>query len=220
MYGTPEVQAGFWQDAQGRLVPVGMIKPVDQERDRLVRELVKGAITINRTMARFKATAFGDVRAFIEMSFEEYGAKVGGKKGNVTLLTYDGRYKLQIAVQDSISFDERLQAARSLIDECLAEWTEGARPEVVTLVNDAFRTDTKGEIRTARVLALRRLEIADERWQRAMKAIGEACLVTSSKEYIRLYERVGDSDEYLPISLDMASIRMPEESAPKAEEVH
>lgn len=220
MYGSPEVQTGFWQDAQGRLVPVGMVKPVDQERDRLVRELVKGAIDLNSQMAKFKATAFGDVRAFIEMSFEEYGAKVGGKKGNVTLLTFDGRYKLQIAVQDSISFDERLQAARSLIDECLAEWTEGARPEVVTLVNDAFRTDTKGEIRTARVLALRRLEIADERWQRAMKAIGEACLVTSSKEYIRLYERVDDGDEYVPISLDMASIRMPEEPAAKAAEVH
>lgn len=220
MYGTPEVQAGFWQDAQGRLVPVGMVKPVDQERDSLVRELVKGAVDLNSKMAEFKAKAFGDVRAFIEMSFEEYGAKVGGKKGNVTLLTFDGRYKLQIAVQDSISFDERLQAARALIDECLAEWTEGARPEVVTLVNDAFRTDTKGEIRTARVLALRRLEIADERWQRAMKAIGEACLVTSSKEYLRLYERIGDSDEYLPISLDMASIRMPEEPAAKAGEVH
>lgn len=220
MYGTPEVQAGFWQDAQGRLVPVGMVKPVDQERDRLVRELVKGAITINRTMARFKATAFGDVRAFIEMSFEEYGAKVGGKKGNVTLLTFDGRYKLQIAVQDSISFDERLQAARALIDECLAEWTEGARPEVVTLVNDAFSTNTKNEIRTARVLALRRLEISDARWQRAMKAIGEACQVTSSKEYIRLYERVGDSDEYLPISLDMASVRMPGESATAAAGAH
>ncbi|WP_137971891.1 DUF3164 family protein [Pseudomonas sp. F(2018)] len=220
MYGTPEIQAGFWQDAQGRLVPVGMIKPIDQERDRLVRDLVKSAIELNSKMASFKATAFGDVRAFIEMSFEEYGAKVGGKKGNVTLLTYDGRYKLQIAVQDSISFDERLQAARALIDECLAEWTEGARPEVVTLVNDAFRTDTKGEIRTARVLALRRLKIEDKRWKRAMDAIGEACLVTSSKEYIRLYERVGDSDEYLPISLDMASIRMPEEHAPKAMEVH
>lgn len=220
MYGTPEIQAGFWQDAQGRLVPVSMVKPIDQERDRLVRELVKKASVLNSLMSIFKATAFGDVRAFIEMSFEEYGAKVGGKKGNVSLLTYDGRYKLQIAVQDSISFDERLQAARSLIDECLAEWTAGARPEVVTLVNDAFRTDTKGEIRTARVLALRRLEIADERWQRAMKAIGEACLVTSSKEYIRLYERDDDTGEYHPISLDMANIRMQEEPASNAAEVH
>ncbi|SNT07133.1 DUF3164 family protein [Pseudomonas segetis] len=205
-----QVPAGYRSDAQGRLVHEAMIKPIDWERDRLVQQLVGRASKLNSQLADFKAAAFGDVRAFIEMSFEEYGAKVGGKKGNVTLLSFDGRYKLQIAVQDSISFDERLQAARSLIDECLAEWIEGARPEVVTLVNDAFRTDTKGEIRTARVLALRRLEIADERWQRAMTAIGEACQVTSSKEYLRIYERIGDTDQYRPVSLDIASIALPE----------
>ena len=140
------------------------------------------------------------------MSAEEYGAKIGGKKGNVSLLSFDGRYKIQRAVQESINFDERLQAARALIDECLTEWTEGARPEVVALVNDAFRTDTKGEIRTARVLALRRLEITDKRWQQAMKAIGEACQVVGSKSYIRVYERVGDTDQYKPISLDIAGV--------------
>lgn len=203
---TQSIPEGYRKDAQGRLIHESMIKPIDQERDRLVQLMVDRARSLNSQLAAFKAQVFGDVRAFIEMSFEEYGAKVGGKKGNVTLLTFDGRYKLQIAVQDSISFDERLQAARSLIDECLAEWTEGARPEVVTLVNDAFRTDTKGEIRTARVLALRRLEIADERWQRAMKAIGEACMVTSSKEYVRVYERIEDSELYRPISLDIAVV--------------
>ena len=211
MTAQQTIPAGYRQDAQGRLIPESMIKPIDIERDRLVRHLIDRASELNSQLADFKAAAFGDVRAFIEMSFEEYGAKFGGKKGNVTLVSFDGRYKLQIAVQDSISFDERLQAARALIDECLAEWTEGARPEVVTLVNDAFRTDTKGEIRTARVLALRRLEIVDERWQRAMKAIGEACQVTSSKEYLRLYERVGDTDEYRPISLDLAAIALPAE---------
>ncbi|TBV12780.1 DUF3164 family protein [Stutzerimonas kirkiae] len=219
MTAQQTIPDGYRQDGQGRLVHESMIKPIDQERDRLVRDLVKSAIHLNGLMAGFKAQAFGDVRAFIEMSFEEYGARVGGKKGNVTLLTFDGRYKLQIAVQDSISFDERLQAARSLIDECLAEWTEGARPEVVTLVNDAFRTDTKGEIRTASVLALRRLEIADKRWQRAMKAIGEACQVTSSKEYLRIYERIGSGDHYQPISLDIASIAAPNADEPRVGEV-
>lgn len=207
---------GYRQDAQGRLIPESMIKPIDQERDALVRRLVDQAGALNSALATFKAVVFGDVRAFIEMSFEEYGARVGGKKGNVTLLSFDGRYKLQIAVQDSISFDERLQAARALIDECLAEWTEGARPEVVTLVNDAFRTDTRGEIRTARVLALRRLEIGDERWQRAMKAIGEACQVVGSKEYLRIYERLDDSEHYRPISLDIAAIVTPGVTEPHA----
>lgn len=76
----------------------------------------------------------------------------------------------------------------------------------MTLVNDAFRTDSQGEIRTARVLALRRLEITDERWQRAMQAIGEACQVVGSKSYIRVYERIGDTDQYRPISLDIAGV--------------
>ena len=88
----------------------------------------------------------------------------------------------------------------------MLEWTEGARPEVVTLVNDAFRTDTKGEVRTANVLALRRLEITDERWQRAMKAIAEACQVVGSKDYIRVHERVGDSDQWRAIPLDIAGV--------------
>ena len=55
------------------------------------------------------------------------------------------------------------------------------------------------------------VEIADERWKRAMKAIGEACQVASSKEYLRLYVRVGDTDEYRPISLDLAAIALPAE---------
>ncbi|BFN29467.1 hypothetical protein PSCT_01187 [Pseudomonas sp. SCT] len=200
------IPAGYRQDAQGRLVHESIIKPIDLERDRLVRQLVDRASELNSELRDFRQVAFGDIKAFIEMSFEEYGARVGGKKGNVTLLSFDGRYKIQLAVQESIVLDERLQAARALIDECLRDWTEGARPEVVTLVNDAFRTDTKGEIRTARVLALRRLEIGDERWQRAMKAIGEACQVVGSKEYLRVYEREEDGDQYRPISLDIAGV--------------
>ncbi|WP_281687600.1 DUF3164 family protein [Pseudomonas citronellolis] len=200
------IPAGYRQDAQGRLVHESLIKPIDQARDKLVLELVEKGKALNKLLAEFKDSAFGDVTAFVEMSIEEYGVKRRGKKGNVSLLSFDGSYMIKKAVQESVQFDERLQAARALIDECLLEWTEGARPEVVTLVNDAFRADTKGEIRTARVLALRRLEIADERWQRAMKSIGDACQVVGSKDYIRLYERVGDTDQFKAIPLDIAGV--------------
>ncbi|MBK3440766.1 DUF3164 family protein [Pseudomonas lactis] len=200
------VPAGFWQDAQGRMVPESLIKPIDIERDRLVRQLVGSANKLSSELANLKAAAFGDIEAFVELSAEQYGITLGGKKGNVTLYSFDGRFKIQRSVQESIAFDERLQAARALIDECLRDWTQGARPEVATLANDAFRTDSQGEIRTARVLALRRLDIKDERWQRAMQAIGEACQVVGSKSYIRVYERIGDSDQYRAISLDIAGV--------------
>ncbi|HTN30581.1 MAG TPA: DUF3164 family protein [Pseudomonas sp.] len=200
------IPAGYRRDAQGRLVHEEQIKPVDKLRDELVIRLVDQARTVSQVLAQFKGAAFGEIEAFVDLSAQEYGAKLGGKKGNVTLLSFDGRYKIQRAIQESISFDERLQAARALIDECLQEWTADARPELATLVNDAFRVDTKGEIRTARVLALRRLDIQDPRWLQAMDAIGDACQVVGSKSYIRVYERIGDSDQYRPISLDIAGV--------------
>ncbi|MDN6860729.1 DUF3164 family protein [Pseudomonas sp. CAN2814] len=200
------IPEGYRVDAQKRLVAEVLIKPVDLARDQLVMELVGKAKAVQEQLARFKASAFGDVDAFVDLSVEQYGVKRGGKKGNVSLLSFDGRYMIKKAIQETIQFDERIQAARLLIDECLSDWTKGARPEVVTLVSDAFRTDTNGEIRTARVLSLRRLDIQDERWQRAMKAIGEACQTAGSKSYIRVYERVGDSDQYEQISLDLAGV--------------
>lgn len=200
------VPKGYRKDAQGRLVPESMIKPIDLERDKLVIGIVEKALEQNASLARFKAATFGDIEAFVELSAEQYGVKLGGKKGNVSLLSFDGRYRVDRAIQETIKFDERLQAAKELIDQCLQDWTQGSRDELKVIVNDAFRVDTSGEIRAGRVLALRRYEFTDERWLRAMRAVGDAVQVTGSKMYIRVYERVGDTNQYRAISLDISTI--------------
>mgnify|MGYP001316088600 CR=1 FL=1 len=202
----PTVPAGFRQDARGRLIPESQVKPIDTERDRLVLELVGKARKVSDTIAAFKHEAFGDIAAFIQLSAEQYGARVGGDKGNVQLMSFDGRYKVLRAIQERLVFDERLQAAKALIDECIHTWSQGARPEIQALVNDAFQTDKAGSINTARVLGLRRLNITDEKWQRAMAALSDAVTVADSKSYIRVYERVGDTEEYRQIPLDVAGV--------------
>lgn len=199
------VPEGFLKDARGHLVPLDLVKPIDMARNDLVLELVKKAQAVSEVLATFKADAFGDIKAFVDMSAEQYNAKLGGKKGNLTLMSFDGQFKVVQAAQDNIRFDERLQAARALIDECLTEWTQDARSEVRAIVNEAFRADKQGEISTGRVLGLRRMDIKDERWQRAMEAIGDAVQVVGSKSYIRVYRRIGESEQYVPIPLDIAS---------------
>ena len=184
-YTTLTAPAGYWADAKG---------------------VLERAIALNKALAEFKLAGFGDIAAFVDLSSNEYGVNVGGKKGNVTLHTFDGRFKIQRAMQDRIAFDERLQAAKALIDQCLSDWTEGASPEIRAIVNRAFQTEKEGEVNTGAVLALRRLDITDERWLRAMDAIGEAIQVVGSRSYIRVYERVGDSDQYRAISLDIAGV--------------
>lgn len=201
-----QVPQGYRKDAQGRLVPESMIKPIDLERDKLVIGIVEKALEQHASLARFKAATFGDIEAFVELSAEQYGVKLGGKKGNVSLLSFDGRYRVDRAIQETIKFDERLQAAKELIDQCFQDWTQGSRDELKVIVNDAFRVDSSGEIRAGRVLALRRYDFTDERWLRAMQAVSDAVQVTGSKMFIRVYERVGDTNQYRAISLDISAI--------------
>ena len=194
----------YWRDAKGNLTPVELVKEIDKARDALVHEWVERGRDLSKAISHFKEGIFGDVQAFIELSAEKYGAKVGGNKGNVTLFSYDGKYKIQRAINESLRFDERIQAAKVLIDECLNEWSEGSRPELKALIERAFNVDKEGNLNTSRILGLRRVEIQDSRWQNAMQAISESVQVVSSKAYVRLYERVCETDQYVPIALDVA----------------
>lgn len=202
----PHTQAGYVKDARGRLVPESMVKPIDQLRDQTVQSLVEHAKRLQAQLAEFKTRAFTDIAAFVEASNEQYGVKVGGNKGNISLITFDGRYKVVRQIAEHIQFDERLQAAKELIDECIREWTEGSSDKIKALINEAFQVDKEGNVNTGRILGLRRLAIEDPKWTTAMRAIVDSIRVTGSKPYVRLYERVDDTEEYRAISLDLAAI--------------
>ncbi|MDR0472720.1 MAG: DUF3164 family protein [Treponema sp.] len=195
----------FMTDAQGRQVPVKMVKEIDKLRDQTVRHVADEAVKMKSVLVEFKSKIRDEIFSFVEKSSGVYGVKWGGKKGNVSLLSYDGQYKLVIAMNDNITFDERLQVARELIGKCLNKWSKGARAEIRLLANDAFQVDKTGKISTARVLGLRRLDIQDADWQKAMTAITESVQITGTKQYLRVYERDA-SGEYQMIPLDVAAL--------------
>ncbi|EJW4857444.1 DUF3164 family protein [Salmonella enterica] len=205
-YTTLSAPEGYWIDARGVMTPADMVKQPDKDRDALVGEIIERALPLHKGLSEFKLSVFADTQAFRELSGELYGAKVGGEKGNMTLYSWDGVWKVQVAIAERLAFDERLQAAKSLIDECLKDWTEGSRPEVISLIDEAFQVDKEGEVSTSRILRLRRLDIQDERWLNAMRAINDAILVVGSKKYVRLYRRTGDNNQYEPLSLDLAAV--------------
>jgi len=196
----------YMTDPQGRMVPVDMVKDIDKLRDQTVRAIMAEALKTRDGLADFKRRIRDDILAFVGTSAEQYGLKWGGKKGNLTISTYDGKYRLVVSMADQIVFDERLQVARDLIGDCIEKWSEGSRSEIRILVQDAFQTDKAGKINTARVLGLRRLEISDPDWQRAMAAIQDSITVSGSKQYLRFYERSDATGEYVQIPLDVAAL--------------
>ena len=195
----------FMTDSQGRQVPVELVPEIDKLRDQTVRRIADEAMKMKDVLGDFKKRIREDIQTFVELSANQYGKAWGGKKGNITLTTYDGKYRLIVAMDENIIFDERLQIARQIIGECLDKWSSDARPEIRMLVNDAFQVDKTGKISTARVLGLRRLEIHDPDWQKAMQAITESIQIAGTKQYLRFYER-DENGEYKQIPLDVAAL--------------
>ena len=192
-------------NAQGHWVPENLIVPADKLRDEVVLAIIAAAREQRAQLAAFKIGAMQQIADFVDLSAEQYGVAWGGTKGNVTLLSFDGRYKLIRAVGEHRKFDERIQAAKALIDQCIERWSDGASSEIRALVDHAFRVSKSGHIDVNQVLSLRQLNIDDPDWLLAMQAAVDAIQVTGTSQYLRLYERDAHG-RYIQMSLDLAKV--------------
>lgn len=199
------IPKGYRQNSIGHLVHEDSIPQIDLDRDKLVTDLVGKAKKANGLMTKFKGNVQAEIDVFLAKSAKLSKSKVSKRKGNVTLYNFDSSMKIQITVSERIAFDERLQSAKTLIDECIMEFSKDSSPEVKTLIQGAFELDKQGNVSVGRVLALRRLNIKHKKWELAMEAIGSSLQIVGSNRYIRFYERVGDSEKYQHINLDFAA---------------
>ena len=197
---TP-VPEGYMRDGRGRLVPNPMVKPIDKLRDEVVNGIFSRCVEMNEALETFKRVVLNEILTFCELSAEQYGASIGGVKGNIQLTSFDGSIKIQVAVNESIDFGEQIIAAKALIDDCLADWTANGPDEVKVLVQDAF--DSKdGRLSSKKIMGLRKFNFDDPRWKQAMEAISDAVIVVGSKNYLRVYHRNEDNGKMEALAMD------------------
>ena len=183
------VPDGYMKDSVGRLVPLELVKDVDQLRDQTVRELVKGFETASSQLKESYTRMMSDVLTFVDMAAEKHGAKVGGQKGNISITSYDGSMKVVLSVDELIAFNEGIGIGKALADEYLRDLAKDSDPQIKRLIQDVFQTDNQGRINTRDIINLERLNIDHPAWQAAMKAIRESLVTTGSKTSLRAYKR-------------------------------
>lgn len=193
-------------DGKGGLIPLTAVKPQDVLQDELVRKIMGFAEPISAQVARFRQHTLDDVDAFVALLEQEYGARRGGKKGNLSFLSYDGLQKVDVGVGENIAFGPELQIAKELVDDCLRDWSQGTRDELKAVINRAFDVDSQGKVNRNDLFYLLRLEIEDERWKRAMKAIRDSIRVIGSKRYVRIYRRPNNQAAWEAVSINMATL--------------
>lgn len=200
------VPEGYMLDSRGRLCPLSVVDPIDQMRDKVVLELFGLAKSLHQNIVDSKSRMFADIAAFVDLSAEQYGVKRGGVKGGVQLTSYDGRIKIVISKGRSIRADERILAAITLLNEFAVDLAKTGDENMQVVIQETFRPDAEGNLSLHRIMGLRRWKIKDPRWSSAMAAIDDSLQVEVSKQYIRFYERVGQTNHWKAVPLDVAAV--------------
>lgn len=191
-----------WVDAKGRKVPDSNVSDMDRLIEGTITDIKHHGVELMNRIARFRGHSFDDVNALVALLAEKYNAKRGGAKGNVSFLSYDGSVKVEIRVQDRVTYGAELQIAKDLLGEYIEEVSEGVPDVVHSLLNHAFDVDQEGKVNREKLYSLRRLEVDHPKWATAMQAIADSMRVVGSVEYFQLSIR----DEHgkfkaLPINL-------------------
>jgi len=191
-----------WVNDEGLEVPVAYIPKHDKERDALVEDIFQKIIELNNQMAKTKEMIRTKVSKHLDTVAENYGEKW---KGNALLTNFDKTRQLEVKVSQVLTFDERLQIAKTKIDNYIRSLVSGQGKELVALVNNAFRLDKKGNISVAQVLSLRQVQIDHPDWREAMSIIDESITVNSTKLYYN-FRIKGEDGAYEPVSLNFSAM--------------
>jgi hypothetical protein len=192
------------RNSKGGYDPIESFKDQHLVEDKIVRKIAGYWLAANEQISRLKVHTMGDVDAHEAFLADQYGAKLGGAKGNKTLKTVDGLIEVKVRINDVIDFGPELQIAKAIVDECLKDWAKDSRPEIRAIITNAFHTDQEGKVNRAEIIRLKRLPIDDERWARAMDAIKDAERTVNSKAYIYCRMREDVTALWKSITIDMA----------------
>ena len=196
-----------WINRQGVEVHPDLVRADDVLRDQLVYEITDAAKEEQKRLQLFKADVLDKINVFISVLREHYNLDAtSGTKGNMAFISFDGLRKVQVAIQNTIEFDEKLTFAKEKFDLCLKELSAGATPEMKQFVLKAFEVDKKGTVNTKKVLELKTYDIDHPLWHEAMAIVDESIKISDSKRYIRFYERIDFGEPWVHITLDASKV--------------
>ena len=200
-----QIPEGYMEDRNGRLVPLKDISELEHFRNDFAQEMGEKALQLVAVLKYFRNTAEQGIDDLAKISAEKYGVKVGGAKGNVSVSTFNGEFKLVMAVSKYPIIDERIQVVRSILNDCLIRFSEGGKSEAKAIFDAAFESGRDGMVSIARLRLLRDANIDDDQWKEGIDLLNELLKGVVEKSYIRMYQ-LDDNKEYKQIPLDLAGV--------------
>ena len=201
-----ELKQEFWVNEAGQQVPTKYLDKSDKLKERYAHRLMKAAQAAHKALVELKQLSDQCNEEVYQTSMDDYKVK-RDTKGNFAWGCFDGEIKVDVSINERITFDDlTIAAAKQKLDEFLNQNLDAKVDFVREMVVDAFST-TRGKLDVKKVMSLTRYKdkVKDELFQESIALIEKAIRRPDSKRYTRFYLRQEDSS-YKLIDLNFSSI--------------
>jgi hypothetical protein len=206
--GSQKSTDQFWLDEAGNKIPYNRTTTVERLMERQSAKLLKDAKDINKTLSKFKELIGQICDDVFQQFLKEKAVELKERKGNFTWYNFNRSIKIEVAINERITFDElTITAAREKLNTFLDANVDGKIEFVKDLVNEAFLT-SKGQLDAKKVMGLLKYKskIKHADYQDAMSLIEQSIRRPSSKTYFRIWE-MDEKGQYQAIDLNFSSIQ-------------
>jgi hypothetical protein len=195
-----------WEDAEGNLMRADRIPAHEKSKDKLVRRLSLKALKVAKAIQELHEETAKEFVDFIEQMATEYEVKLGGKLGNVTMFTFDRRFKIERCIQKREAVNEKVSLIIETTQACADRWSKGANKNLQVVSSRYFKKDRNGNYDVKALRDLKKLPVKDDdKWAEAMALIDEAIDVVGSATYYRFSVR-DDKGNYYGIPLAISDV--------------
>lgn len=197
-----------WKNEAGEGIPYNRTTTFERAAEKFTSKTAKAALVLHNKLAAFKSDLSAEADELFQIFLDENGGKrKANDKGNITLYNFDRSLKIEVSIDEMITFDDNTIAlAKERLDEFLTKSTGGIDKIVKDLIMSAFET-SRGRMDTKKVLALKRHKdrIKDPLFTAAVDLIDKAIRRPDKKKYFRVWIKDQDG-KYQNVDLQFSSI--------------
>ncbi|GGB82719.1 hypothetical protein GCM10007424_23440 [Flavobacterium suaedae] len=179
-------------------------KAYETLKDETVTTLCRDAITLNAALADFKEQAFTDTQEVYKL-LQEYSGRHRDGKGNFTIESKDGQYRVSYKRQGKSHFDERSHQAEKHIIDFFNSKYEGDQNTKEMIM--ALLERKKGALDINLIQKLYQFEdrFDDVNWKKGISLLKESYSYNHSKDYIN-FEHKDSRGEWKSIVLQFTNV--------------
>ena len=127
-------------------------------------------------------------------------------KGNITLISLDDKIKVSVKARTIYEANEKVNQAKELIQDLVHEWQQKSHPALGAIAGLTAKMNSNEKLTYGDILALKRLNIKDAKWQEAMDMLDNAFIASGTKKIIYVYWRAFTDAEWIEIPLQWSRV--------------